>query len=112
MCFLADQKAISIKSYANKMGGAQEKSRAAIKNLPEGAVNWGHPHKYRPPKAKKPAICGLFIQFAKALANLVGLSRLELLTPTMSRWCSNQLSYSPVSEARTLPVASDSGKRG
>jgi hypothetical protein len=31
---------------------------------------------------------------------LVGLSRLELLTPTMSRWCSNQLSYSPATSAR------------
>ncbi len=43
------------------------------------------------------------------LFNVVGLSRLELLTPTMSRWCSNQLSYSPKiltlagDRARTLP---------
>ena len=38
--------------------------------------------------------------------NLVGTSRLELLTPTMSRWCSNQLSYAPVVErddSRTVP---------
>ena len=44
-----------------------------------------------------------------AFIKLVGLSRLELLTPTMSRWCSNQLSYSPKiltltgDRARTLP---------
>ena len=41
---------------------------------------------------------------------LVGLSRLELLTPTMSRWCSNQLSYSPILEARTLTKSHASHK--
>lgn len=47
--------------------------------------------------------------YGAAFLNLVGLSRLELLTPTMSRWCSNQLSYSPAmltlagNRARTLP---------
>ena len=30
------------------------------------------------------------------LPNLVGATRFELATPTMSRWCSNQLSYAPV----------------
>jgi hypothetical protein len=29
------------------------------------------------------------------LPNLVGATRFELATPTMSRWCSNQLSYAP-----------------
>ena len=27
--------------------------------------------------------------------NVVGITRFELATPTMSRWCSNQLSYMP-----------------
>ena len=32
------------------------------------------------------------------LLKLVGTSELESPTPTMSRWCSNQLSYAPVAE--------------
>ncbi len=31
----------------------------------------------------------------RAFSNLVGTSGLEPPTPTMSRWCSNQLSYVP-----------------
>ena len=34
---------------------------------------------------------------------LVGASGLEPPTPTMSRWCSNQLSYAPVRH-ETIPV--------
>jgi hypothetical protein len=41
--------------------------------------------------------------------NLVGLTGLEPATPTMSRWCSNQLSYSP-EEGRTLPMSSFKNK--
>ncbi len=34
---------------------------------------------------------------------LVGARRLELPTPTMSRWCSNQLSYAP-EEGEMIPT--------
>src|ERR1700754_2221175 len=37
------------------------------------------------------------IRHAVWTSNLVGASGLEPLTPTMSRWCSNQLSYAPAS---------------
>ena len=55
--------------------------------------------KIQPQKAQNPLgtrLCGF--------RNLVGTSRLELLTPTMSRWCSNQLSYAPKSSVSTEEV--------
>ena len=41
---------------------------------------------------KAPGIAAKCLFF---LPNLVGATRFELATPTMSRWCSNQLSYAP-----------------
>ncbi len=40
----------------------------------------------------------------KSLLFLVGTSGFEPPTPTMSRWCSNQLSYAPESERRSLHI--------
>jgi hypothetical protein len=74
-------------------------------NQGDGAKNLLQERHLRGAENKKPAFSG-FLKY------LVGLSRLELLTPTMSRWCSNQLSYSPILAARTLPVASLPIKQG
>jgi hypothetical protein len=43
-------------------------------------------------KKKGPSVSAKSLIF---LPNLVGATRFELATPTMSRWCSNQLSYAP-----------------
>src|SRR5699024_3818061 len=42
-------------------------------------------------------------------SDLVGASGLEPPTPTMSRWCSNQLSYAPIEPAK-IPTSTRFGK--
>jgi hypothetical protein len=45
----------------------------------------------------------------KSNKRLVGPSGLEPLTPTMSRWCSNQLSYGPMQRSRILATSFSAG---
>ena len=42
---------------------------------------------------------------------LVGPGGLEPPTPTMSRWCSNQLSYGPIQRVRILMAVTNQRKR-
>jgi hypothetical protein len=50
-----------------------------------------------------------FIDFNEK--ELVGPGGLEPPTPTMSRWCSNQLSYGPIQRTRILMVEANQRKR-
>ena len=87
------------------MVGLSGLARAACLDTQRIAAGQSRPHRHPPPDMRGrglKSVCrkamGIYRKEKSALAcALVGLSGLEPPTPTLSGWCSNLLSYNPIS---------------